>query len=362
MTSTTDPFALPARGRRSRARTALREAGPLEVSTMLSEAPTAAGEPAPAEPPALPLCIPSGPGFLSGTAGESVPVSHGGRTYRVRTGDDLASVAARFGVSVPALVELNGLGRRPRLQPGQIVSLPERQAAQGAATVRVRPGDTLDSVAAAQHVSPAELRRANAMGESSLIVEGELLDLAGSGAMSHRPPLRIEDLGELPFVAGGTAEHPPETLLAARVNKRTLHTREIPSRRAARRMIEAVAGEHSVDPQLASAVAQLESGWHHGVVSPGNAIGIMQVTPHAAWTASVRIARRLDVLDARDNVTAGVVILSALLDAARDEKEALAAYHQGLRSLRAGGVYPDAGRFAANALIIAERLRAEVRR
>uniref|UniRef100_UPI0025C07E9B LysM peptidoglycan-binding domain-containing protein n=1 Tax=Brevibacterium sp. TaxID=1701 RepID=UPI0025C07E9B len=315
-----------------------------------------------AQPPALPLDIPSGPGYLSGTAGESVPVTHGGRTYRVREGDDLPSVAARFGVSAPALVELNGLGRRPRLRPGQILSLPERRPSSGAAAVRVRPGDTLASIAAAQHRSRADIRRANAMGESSLIVEGELLALSGSGAMSQRPLRRPEDLGELPAVAADAHGYPEETVLAARINKRSLTARAIPSRRAARRMIETVAAEHGVDPQLASAVAQLESGWHHGVVSPGNAIGIMQVTPHAAWTASVRIARRLDVLDARDNVTAGVVILAALTDVAADEREALSAYYQGLRSVRAHGPYPDTARFASSALIIAERLRAEVRR
>lgn len=307
-------------------------------------------------PPALPIEMSTGPGFTSGTATESVPVTHGGRTYRVRRGDDLVSVAARFGVSVPALVDLNGLTRAPHLRPGQVVSLPERQLSDGPATDRARPGDTLESIAARHRLRPADLQRANAMGDSRLVVEGELLNLTGTGAMSARP--RVDTL-ELPPLSAPTDGYPEATVQAARINRRTLLARRIPSRAAVRTLVARTAEEHGLDRHVATAVAQVESGFHHALVSPGNAIGVMQVTPHAAHCASHAIGRPLDVLDAADNVLAGVVILSTLLERTDDEAEALSAYYQGLASVRARGPHRDARMFASNVQIIADRTRAE---
>src|SRR5699024_1134069 len=138
MTLSTEHPAPTAR-RRDRTRTSTPD--PFLVSALLSS-PADARSADDDHPQALPLEISTEPGFTAGTASASVPATHGGRTYRVRRGDDLVSVAARFGVSVPALVDLNGLSRRPLLRPGQIVSLPERQVSDGPATDRARPGDT----------------------------------------------------------------------------------------------------------------------------------------------------------------------------------------------------------------------------
>lgn len=355
MTVSTEHSAPPPRGRRGRARSSA-QPDPLAVSALLASPPPQPRDPDVGPAPALPIEVESGPGFTSGTASESTPVTHGGRTYRVRKGDDLVSVAARFGVSVPALIDLNGLARRPHLRPGQIVSLPERQIADGPATDRARPGDTLESIAARHRVRPADLQHANAMGDSRLIVEGELLSLTGTGAMSARP--RVEAL-DLPQLTASTDGYPEATVQAARINRRSLLARRIPSRAAVRTLVARTAQDHGLDRFLAAAVAQVESGFHHGVVSPGNAIGVMQVTPHAGHCASHAIGRPLDVLDAADNVLAGVVIVSTLLERAGDESEALAAYYQGLTSVRTHGAHRDARMFAATVQIIADRTRAE---
>ena len=344
------------RGRRGRARTARPD--PLLVPSLLSAPAATLPREADEAPPALPIDVTSGPGFTSGTVSDSVPVSHGGRAYRVRQGDDLVSVAAKFGVSVPALVELNDLSRRPVLRSGQILSLPERQVTDGPATDRVRPGDTLESLAARHRLRPLDVQRANAMGDSRLIIEGELLNLAGTGALSARP-LPGED--DLPPLSAAEDGFPPETVRAARINRRSLLARPLPTRRQARTLIEGAARAHDLAPALAIAVAQVESGLHHGVVSPGNAIGLMQVTPHAAHCASHAVGRSLDVLDPADNATAGVVILSTLLESADDEAQALSGYYQGLASVRSFGPHPDTRRFAANVQILADRMRAEER-
>lgn len=331
---------------------------PLAVPALLSTPPAATSAPQSPAAPALPIDVGTGPGFLSGTATDSVPASHGGRAYRVRKGDDLVSVAARFGVSVPALVDLNGLGRRPVLRPGQVVSLPERQVTDRPATVRVRPGDTLEAIAARHRLSPLDLQRANAMGEDRLLTEGELLNLTGTGAMSARPRLAADDLPPLSVAADG---YPADTVRAARINRCSLLSRDIPTRAQARTLVDGAARALDVDRHLAVAVAQLESGFHHAVVSPGNAIGIMQVTPQAADAAAHAVGRHLDVLDAADNASAGVIILSTLLESADDEAQALAGYYQGLSSVRAHGPERDTGLFVSNVQILADRMRAEER-
>ena len=136
MTLSTEHPAPTAR-RRDRARTSTAP-DPFMVSALLSSPADAPQTQESDHAPALPLDVATAPGFTSGTASESVPATHGGRTYRVRKGDDLVNVAARFGVSVPALVDLNGLARRPQLRPGQILSLPERQVTDGPATHRAQ--------------------------------------------------------------------------------------------------------------------------------------------------------------------------------------------------------------------------------
>src|SRR5699024_263850 len=208
----------------------------------------------------------------------------------------------RFGVSVPALVDLNGLSRRPLLRPGQIVSLPERQVSDGPATDRARPGDTLASIAARHRRSPADIQRANAMGTSQILVEGELLNLTGSGAMSTRPRIDARDLPSLSASADG---YPPATVEAARINRRSVLSRPVPSRAAGRALVARIDGERERDQHLGLAGAQAESGFNHAVVSPGTAIGIMQATPHAGHCAGHAIGRALDVLDPVDNGTAG---------------------------------------------------------
>jgi soluble lytic murein transglycosylase-like protein len=72
-----------------------------------------------------------------------------------------------------------------------------------------------------------------------------------------------------------------------------------------------------------------------------NAIGVMQVIPSSGQWASDLVGRRLDLLDARDNVTAGVVILKALTRSASSRRQAIAGYYQGLASVRARGMYVD---------------------
>jgi soluble lytic murein transglycosylase-like protein len=115
----------------------------------------------------------------------------------------------------------------------------------------------------------------------------------------------------------------------------------VPGRDATRRLIVATAHRYGVDPALALAVAYQESGFNQRQVSVANAIGVMQVIPSSGRWASDLVGRRLDLLDARDNVTAGVVILKALTRSATSRRQAVAGYYQGLASVREHGMFVD---------------------
>ena len=78
--------------------------------------------------------------------------------------------------------------------------------------------------------------------------------------------------------------------------------------------------------------------------------------PSSGRWASTLVGRHLDLLDTRDNVVAGVAILSTLTAAEREEV-AVAAYYQGLGSVRAHGMYPDTRRYVADVLALRRRFR-----
>ncbi|MBE8146436.1 LysM peptidoglycan-binding domain-containing protein [Brevibacterium casei] len=92
---------------------------------------------------------------MTGTKSETVPVTHGGRTYKVKQGDTLYAVASRHGVSVPALAELNRISPRQNLVQGQVLSLPEKNdLPETDPSHIVAPGETLFGIAASHGVSP----------------------------------------------------------------------------------------------------------------------------------------------------------------------------------------------------------------
>jgi soluble lytic murein transglycosylase-like protein len=123
-----------------------------------------------------------------------------------------------------------------------------------------------------------------------------------------------------------------------------------------RALITATARRYGVDPSLALGVAAEESGFDQRRVSSANAVGVMQVVPSSGRWAAALVGRPLDLLDAEDNVVAGVAILAALRTAA-PEHVAVAAYYQGLSSLRASGMFADTRRYVANVLTLRERYR-----
>ena len=83
------------------------------------------------------------------------------------------------------------------------------------------------------------------------------------------------------------------------------------------------AQRQGVDPNLALAVAQTESGFNQSAVSPAGAIGVMQLMPQTAAQLGV------DPTDTQQNIQGGIAYLRQMLAQFGDPAAALAAYNWG---------------------------------
>jgi soluble lytic murein transglycosylase-like protein len=116
----------------------------------------------------------------------------------------------------------------------------------------------------------------------------------------------------------------------------------------AQALIQAAAAKYGVDPNLALAVANQESGLNQSAKSSAGAIGIMQLMPATAAGLGV------DPTDAAQNVDGGVKLLSQLLTQYNgDTSLALAAYNAGPGNVaKYGGIppFPETQNYVASIL------------
>ncbi|GLY18607.1 LysM peptidoglycan-binding domain-containing protein [Kineosporia rhizophila] len=236
--------------------------------------------------------------------------------YRVKPGDDLQSVARTTGCSGRSVLAANNLRPGAVLKTGQLIRLPALPAEPERR--RPQPPDTTREQAAR--------RRRTRRGE-----------VIPAGDLPHR-------------------SYPAAVTRAAATNREALRRADVPDRATVRGLVRATAVHLGLDPALALAVASMESAFDQRLVSPANAIGTMQVQPSAGAWAGELLGRPLDLLDARDNITAGVVLLLALGHRA-DEQTALAGYYQGLASVRRHGTFPDTRRYVATVRTLKLRFR-----
>ncbi|HNS50953.1 MAG TPA: LysM peptidoglycan-binding domain-containing protein [Anaerolineae bacterium] len=122
------------------------------------------------------LTIPSG-----GSSGAA-----SGSTYIVQRGDTLSGIAARYGTTVAALMQRNGLSSANYIYVGQRLAISGAGSSGGSSggsaggTYVVRRGDTLAAIAARYGTTVAAIVRANGIANPSLIVAGQRLTIPGS--------------------------------------------------------------------------------------------------------------------------------------------------------------------------------------
>ncbi|NHC12353.1 lytic transglycosylase [Motilibacter deserti] len=351
--------------------------GDRAAGSALSGTGAAAGAPAPRRRRSLraswrrALVAGGAPLLLAGLVTAGAP---GWGAYTVRSGDTLSEIAVRYHTSVPALVKANGLpGNGNLIRIGQRLSVPSRSSASRSAprtsvrtvvvTHRVVRGDTMGELAARYGTKASVIRKANRIRHSAVIRIGQVLRIpvtrktttGGSSSGSSSSGGSSSGAYSGNSFAGRT--YPNATVARAAQNRAILASRRMPSRDTVRAMVAATARRHGVDPSLALAVAYQESGFNPRVVSVANAIGTMQVIPTSGDWASSVLGRRLDLLNAQDNITAGVVLLRVLIRSAGSTSTAVAGYYQGLASVRRNGMYADTKRYVANILALRARFR-----
>jgi len=169
-----------------------------------------------------------------GVAPRSIAATHGsgqdGTTIIVGTSDTLDTLAHRYNVSPAAILQANGYKGPRALSPGQQLIIPH-QTAVGAAPALAAPaskavaaasaapsvyvvnhGDTLLGIARRNHVSVAELARANSLDPSAKLKLGIKLTVPGAKTAAVAPAAQPAAVAAAQPAA---ALAPPATKMAA---------------------------------------------------------------------------------------------------------------------------------------------------
>jgi soluble lytic murein transglycosylase-like protein len=219
-------------------------------------------------------------------------------------------------------------GPRQRAAVGVVIAAAVIAASTGAAsaaTVVVERGQTLTSLASSHDTTVSALAALNKLGNPNYIQVGQRLSLPDS-------------------VSGGPSSSAPSSsaLPSARLDSGIA----VPSPAARARylpLFERWAAAYHVPASLLEALTWWESGWQPNVVSSTGAIGIGQLEP-----STIRFVRdtlvhdpHLDPRSAPQNIQMSSAFLAYLMASTHGRPDlALAAYYQGLASVRKHGVLP----------------------
>lgn len=278
---------------------------------------------------------------------------------RVRPGDSLWEIAQRQGTTVAMLRKLNDLPGNGTIYAGDLLKVPGGAAPSGARyrtyerSYTVRSGDNLTLIASRHHVSVRTLIVRNKLPSNGLVTIGRKLAIPTRVRVGAAP--RATPRSSTTYNAG--VRIPDRVRRSVAAHRRTLSSHHQPSRSTVRRLVYATARSQGLDPSLALAVAYNESGFQQRVVSPVDAIGVMQVLPSTGRVLSREYGRNLDLLKARDNVLAGVLLLKQLVRSTGRADVALAGYYQGLGSVAAHGLLPQTHVYIRNVSALRARFR-----
>ena len=273
------------------------------------------------------------------------------RVYVVEPGDTLSEIAVAHGTSTAALTELNGLADPDRIRSGFTLTLTGAEptetaeaatpaepagtpapavASEAPAAARityvVRSGDTLAGIAARFGMATDVLAAVNSISDIDLVVEGQQLSV----------PPRTVDADAFALL--------PERIQVS------------PARLALIPVFDLWAGEYGIDPALFKAMTWVESGWQSDIVSSAGAVGIGQLMPATVEHMNEVLGTSLDPTVPVENIRMSARFLAFLLDRTDgDVRLALAAYHQGLTSVRTDGVYRSSENYVSATLALSAR-------
>lgn len=115
--------------------------------------------------------------------------------YTVKSGDNLSAIASRYGMTVNALVTLNGIQNANLIYPGQVLRVADSGAGStvtkkattpitstGTQAYTVRYGDTLSGIASRYGTSTSTLASINGISNPNWIYPGQVLKLSGGSS------------------------------------------------------------------------------------------------------------------------------------------------------------------------------------
>ncbi|MDT9683358.1 LysM peptidoglycan-binding domain-containing protein [Streptomyces sp. TRM76323] len=101
-------------------------------------------------------------------------------TYTVRSGDNLSTIAASHGMTTSALASLNGISNPNYIYVGQVLKLSGSTSVATASTYTVRSGDNLSTIASRYGMSTATLASLNGISNPNYIYVGQVLKVSGN--------------------------------------------------------------------------------------------------------------------------------------------------------------------------------------
>ena len=128
----------------------------------------------------------------AGSAAATPSASDG--THVVSPGENLYRIALRYGVTVQALAQLNGITNHNHVVVGQTLCIPGNSTvpttsppARAATTHTVRSGETLAAIAMRYGVTTWALAQANSISNPALIFPGQVLTIPGANGPATAP-------------------------------------------------------------------------------------------------------------------------------------------------------------------------------
>jgi membrane-bound lytic murein transglycosylase D len=115
---------------------------------------------------------------------QAIPASG---TYKVRRGDNINSIARRFGMPVSELASLNNLRNKNRIYPGQRLMLAEASVSEDGEFHIVKRGDSIDKIARRYNKKPNEILTLNRLKNKNRIYPGQKLLVAKAEVSEEKP-------------------------------------------------------------------------------------------------------------------------------------------------------------------------------
>src|SRR5215207_6343630 len=149
--------------------------------------------------PGQTITLPAGASTTAQPNGTPANAPAAGGSYIVKTGDSLGRIASKHGVSLSALLSVNGMTAKSLILPGQTITLPAgatttaqpngtpANAPAAGGSYIVKAGDSLGRIASRHGVSLSALLSLNGMTAKSLILPGQTITLPAGATTTAQP-------------------------------------------------------------------------------------------------------------------------------------------------------------------------------